>query len=149
MPPTLIVTHERRGHWAGQLRGRIGDRRVRWSESRSRGDLLSSVRGWPCPIVLLDLGANPQNDLESLARLAAEAPDALTLALEPEARASIILAAWDCGATHVWDGFAPPPSVAALVDRWVVIARRRSSNAGRPIADDRATPDLIETLLAL
>lgn len=141
----LVVTHERRGHWSAQLRGRLGDRPVRWRETRGAADLLAAVAEVPCPIVILDLAPRPLEVLDRLARVAVAAADPLVLAIDGEGRDDLRRAARECGATYVWSGFAPPPPVADLIDRWIALARRRLIEAG-PAASPAPEGDPLDPL---
>lgn len=127
----LVVISERRGYWASQLRGRLVDRPVFWRETRGLPDLLEAVDGWPNPVVVLDLGDRPRDGLERLVQVSVRAPSALTLVLDPNDRPEVREVGRSLGASLVWSGFAPPPRVAELIDRWLVLSRRRASQAGR------------------
>ena len=131
MDRQLVVINERRGHWASQLRGRLHDRPARWRETRGTADLLGALGGSPCPILVLDLGPRAAEGLERLVRASIAAPSALILALDPEDRPEVRDLARPGGATMLWSGFAPPPAVADLIDRWIALARQRCSRAGR------------------
>jgi len=137
MARQIVVTHERRGYWSRQLRGRLADRPIRWRESRSEADLRAIVLEAPCPIVVADLAPRPMERLVGLAWAAAEVTDPLVLAFNPEDDADLRQALRQCGATAVWSGFAPPPRVAELIDRWLPLARRRALEAGRSLGTDR------------
>jgi hypothetical protein len=50
--------------------------------------------------------------------------------LDGEAHDGAALLARELGATHVLSGPVPPPAVAALLDRWLPLARRRTETAG-------------------
>ncbi|WP_169973013.1 hypothetical protein [Tautonia rosea] len=127
----LVVLSERRSVWGAQLRPRLQDRPVIWRETRGTNDLLSAVEGWPCPIVLLDLGTQPREGLERLVQLSVLAPSALVLGLDRHQHPGLHDLARTLGATQVWSGFAPPPDVAKLIDRWLILARHRTALAGR------------------
>ncbi|QDV36575.1 hypothetical protein [Tautonia plasticadhaerens] len=131
MDRQLVVIHERRGSWAAQLRGRLHHRPVRWRETRGTEGLLDALGGSPCPILVLDVGPRAAEGLDRLVRASARAPSALILALDPEDRPEVRHLARPAGASMLWSGFAPPPDVAALVDRWIDVARLRASRAGR------------------
>ncbi len=127
----MLVIHERLGTWARHVRPRLaGGSPVRVVESRSPADLAAAVAGAACPVVLIDLGRRPRAALDDLDRALALAPDALVLVLDPEAHAGAALLARELGATHVLSGPATPPAVAALVGRWLPLARRRAEAAG-------------------
>jgi hypothetical protein len=144
----LVVCSERRGYWASQLRARLWDRPATWREARGTADLISAASGWPCPIVVLDLGTNPEAGLDRLGSLSAYCPDALILALDPGGLPEVERTARVLGASIVWSGFAPPPAVASLVSRWIALARQRTSRAGRAaLPEPEAEPaDPIATL---
>ena len=130
-PRQLVVISERRSAWASQLRARLQDRPVIWRETRGTNDLLASVEGWPCPIVVIDLGTQPREGLERLVQLSVLAPSALVLVLDRHRLPDVHDLALSLGATQVWSGFAPPPSVADLIGRWLTLARHRTALAGR------------------
>jgi hypothetical protein len=130
-PRQLVVISERRSTWATQLRARLQDRPVIWRETRGTNDLLAAVEGWPCPIVVLDLGTQPRDALERLVRLSVLAPSALVLVLDRLGHPDLHELAGSMGATRVWSGFAPPPRVAELIDGWLTLARHRAALAGR------------------
>ncbi|RUL87135.1 hypothetical protein [Tautonia sociabilis] len=149
MDRPLVVIHERRGYWAGQLRARLHDRPARWRETRGTADLLLAASSSPVPIVILDLGDRPAEVLERLVRLSVSSPSSLVLALDPGDRPELRQPAREFGASAFWPGFAPPPRVAALVDRWLALARQRLSRVGRAALPE-AEPDPADpmTLLA-
>lgn len=130
-PRQLVVISERRSTWASQLRARLQDRPVIWRETRGLSDLLKAVEGWPCPIVVFDLGTQPREGLERLVQLSVRAPSALVLVLDRHQHPDLHDLARTLGATRVWSGFAPPPSVARVIDQWLTLARHRTALAGR------------------
>ena len=136
----LVAISERRGYWASQLRGRLQNRPAIWKETRGTSDLLDAVEGWPCPIVVLDIGSPPREALERLVHLSLLAPTALVLALDQAGQAEVRELALSLGATSVWSGFAPPPKVASLVAHWLTLAQQRTSQAGRAALPE-ADPD--------
>lgn len=111
-----------------------------WRETRGTNDLLAAVEGWPCPIVVLDLGTQPREALERLVRLAVLCPSALVLVLDRHRHPELHDLARELGATRVWSGFAPPPNVAEVIDDWLILARHRTALAGRA-ALPRPEPD--------
>jgi hypothetical protein len=151
-PRQLVVVSERRSIWANQLRARLQDRPVIWRETRGTNDLLAAVDGWPCPIVVLDLGTQPREGLERLVRLSVLAPSALVLVLDRQRHPDTDLhdLARAMGATRVWSGFAPPPSVAEAIDEWLTLARHRAALAGRAaLPQPEPDPDDPMALLGL
>ncbi len=131
MPSQSLVIHERIGTWARQLRPRLpGDPPVRLIESRSAADLDAALAGSACPVVVIDLGHRPRAGLDDLDRVLALAPDALVLVLDPKSHASAALLAREFGAAHVLSGPTTPPAVAALIARWLDLARHRTEIAG-------------------
>ncbi len=132
MPSQVLVIHERIATWARQLRPRLVDGAVPVLvvESRSADDLDAALAGAACPLVVIDLGRRPRAALEDLDRAVKAAPDALILVLDPNANDGAALLAREMGATHVISGPAQPPAVAALLNRWLPLARKRSEAAG-------------------
>ncbi|HEX3449879.1 MAG TPA: hypothetical protein VHS97_16615, partial [Isosphaeraceae bacterium] len=84
MKRVAVILHERLGHWNRQLRPRLHDQRIRWFETRSRGDLDNLLIGLSCPVVVIDLGRQPTLGLQDLMRVLERAPDARVLVLDPE-----------------------------------------------------------------
>ena len=125
-----VVLHERLGNWARHLRPRLIDWPVRWVETRSSDDLRVAVAGVACPVVLIDLARRPRLGLDDLDLVVQSAPDALVLVLDPDASEGVAALARELGATHVLSGVAIPPDVAALVARWLPLARRRAERQG-------------------
>jgi DNA-binding NarL/FixJ family response regulator len=147
MPRQPMVIHERLGIWARQLRPRLASWPIRWAESRSAADLESLLARSPRPIVVLDLGNRPRSGLEALGCAVRAAPDVLVLVLDPAEHAGLATLARELGATLVLSGTVPPPAVAARLDRWLRLARRRAETdgwAGDPAAErdpwDRLRP---------
>jgi len=135
-----LVIHERLGIWARQLRPRLAGWPIRWSESRSPADLEAALRLESCPILLVDLADRPMAGLDALGIALTAAPNALSLVLDPAARPGVAILAREIGATQVLSGNAPPPAVAALVARWLPLARRRAEADGWA-ADPGPAPD--------
>jgi hypothetical protein len=125
-----VILHERLGNWNRQLRPRLHDRPVRWFETRSQADLDQLLTGLACPVVLIDVGRHPVAQLRDLEHLLRRAPDARVLVLDPEAHDHVAEIALELGATHVASGFVPPPFVASLLSRWVLLAQRRLDRDG-------------------
>jgi len=117
-----VVLHERLGTWAGQLRPRLQGRLVRWFETRSQADLTEVLTGLLNPVVLIDLTRNLLEGLRDLDRVVTLAPGARVLVLDPEAHEGVSSLARELGATHVISGFVPPPEVAHMIDRWILLA---------------------------
>jgi hypothetical protein len=71
------------------------------------------------------------------------------LVLDPETDDGVADMARELGATHVISGFAPPPEVACLMDRWINMANRLADRVGwsRHITTD-VPRDLEEWLLS-
>lgn len=125
-----VVLHERLGGWNRQLRPRLSEMPVRWFESRSTADLEGILDGVAFPIVLIDLAGQPLDGLEALDLVRTRTPGARVLVLDSGAGADRRELAYELGATLVHAGFAPPPFVAALIARWVALARHRTESAG-------------------
>jgi hypothetical protein len=125
-----VILHERLGNWARQLRARLHDVPIRLIETRSRADLGVILTGLACPVVLIDPGAHVTNGLLDIDLVVNRAPDALILVNNPEANAEVTSLARELGATHVLSGFVPPPDVAGLLLRWIVLARRQIERDG-------------------
>jgi hypothetical protein len=135
MPPATVVTHERRGTWARQLRPRLaGAGPVVWVESRSGDDLEQAIRGVASPIVVIDVADRPRAMLEDLDRAAAAAPAGLFLVLDPRRHPGVTDLAFELGATLALAGAVPPPRVAGLLLRWLPLARRRAEADGWALA---------------
>jgi hypothetical protein len=125
-----VILHERLGNWARQLRPRLHDQPIRWYETRSRSDLEGVLTGLAAPVVLIDLGRYPAAGLMDVDLVFRRASDARILVLDPASRHGVAGLARELGATHVESGFVPPPVVAALVARWIVLADRRIDRDG-------------------
>lgn len=125
-----LVTHERLGNWARQLRPRVAGWPVRLVETRSADELAGALGRSACPLVVLDLGDRPRAGLEDLDRALPAAPNALVLALERTGQPAVALLARELGATHVLSGVATPPMVLNLLGRWLPLALRRAESDG-------------------
>jgi hypothetical protein len=126
----VVVTHERLGNWARQLRPRFLAWPIRWVETRSTADLEAALAGLACPVVLIDLGRRVRAGLEDLDRAAQAAPGALFLVLDPERHEGVATFARELGATHVVSGPVTPPEVVRLLARWLPLAQRLSERDG-------------------
>ena len=138
-----VILHERLGQWNRQLRPRLHDQRIRWFETRSRGDLDNLLIGLYCPVVLIDFGNQPKTGLQDLERVLDRASDARVLVLDPECHSGVAGLARELGATHVASGCVPPPWVASLLVRWIELAHRTIDRNGWSIAalaDNTADP---------
>jgi hypothetical protein len=124
-------------------------RPVQWIETRSTADLDKVLLGLSYPVVLIDLKRNVVEGLSDLDRITRLFPGARVLVLDPETDDGVADMARELGATHVISGFAPPPEVACLMDRWITLANRFADRVGwsRPIATD-VPRDLEEWLLS-
>jgi CheY-like chemotaxis protein len=144
---TLLIIHERLGNWGRQIRPRA----VRWParvvETRSAADLEAALARAACPILLIDLGDRVRAGLEDLHRAVQAAPNALSLVLDAKARPAVALLARELGATHVLSGVVTPPSVVALLTRWLPLARRRAELDGWA-GDTKAAADPLDNLLS-
>lgn len=138
MTQVAVVLHERLGTWSTQLRPRVQGRPVHWIETRSAADLEKALPGLAFPVVLIDLKRNVVEGLSDLDRLMRLFPGTRVLVLDPEAQDGVAQLARELGATQVISGFAPPPEVACLIDRWIALAERETGRAGwsRPITSD-------------
>jgi len=125
-----VILYERLGNWARHLRPRLADQPVRWFETRSPADLEGVLAGLASPVVLIDLGRHPAAGLEAVELVGLRAPDARILVLDPEAHGPVPGLARELGATHVISGFVPPPVLAALLARWIALARRSLEQTG-------------------
>jgi hypothetical protein len=126
----VLVIHERLGHWARQMRPRLSSWPVRLVETRSAADLEAAVAGRACPVVVIDLSRRVRSGLEDLDRATRAAPNAMVLVLDPGSHEGVALLARELGASHVIAGVATPPAVAALLARWLPLARRRDDRDG-------------------
>jgi DNA-binding response OmpR family regulator len=143
-----IITHERRGLWARQLRPRFPSESIRWVETRSADDLRAALRGRSRPIVVLDLGDPLRRGLADLAEAREVAPDALIVVVEPRERPEAMALAPEMGATLVLPGVVVPPAMAELIARWIALANQRADAEGWS-PDREPKPDLIDELIAL
>ncbi len=135
MPTTTLITHERLGTWARQLRPRlVGSSKelgfARLVETRSTADLLAAVSRCPAPLIVIDVADRPRVMLDELDAVALAAPDALILVLDPLAHAGLAPLARELGATLVIRGVAAPPRVWEIVARWLPISIRRLERSG-------------------
>ena len=146
-----VILHERLGAWASQLQSRLGDRPVRWYETRSLADLDAATLGVACPVVLIDLSRNvealaPWTIYRGLCRGRG------TLVLDPDIHEGVAMLARELGATEVISGFVPPPEVADRIDRWISLAAAQIEREGwsRPLAADSPvdSESWIEAVLA-
>ena len=125
-----VILHGRMGDWSRQLRPRLHDLPVRWFESRSSQDLKTLLGGLAFPLVLIDAGRERGLSLRDLGRILIDAPRARVLVLDPDAVPGFALMARELGAAHVFSGFVPPPVVASLLSRWILISRSDIARAG-------------------
>lgn len=143
-----LIVHERLGQWARQLRPRVASWPVRLIETRSASDLRAALGPGVGRLVVLDLGRQPARALDDLARCHDTARDALVLALDPSGSAEIASVARALGVTAWLPGPVPPPEVAALLERWLPLARHRAQADGWG-APPPAEPEPWEALLGL
>ena len=135
MASLVLVIHERIGTWARQLRPRL----VGVADPAGRDPVGGRPRGGAGRRGLPGRGDRPgpparaPGSKTSTARCAV-APDALVLVLDPEAHDGVAPLARELGATHVVAGPATPPAVAALLARWLPLARRRAEADGWSVA---------------
>ena len=125
-----MILHGCLGKWARQLRPRLHDLPIRLIETRSRADLEAILTGLACPVVLIDPGKHVANGLIDIELVLTKAPDALVLVNNPESNPEVGSLARELGATHVLSGFVPPPHVACLLLRWILLARRQIEHDG-------------------
>jgi hypothetical protein len=125
-----VILHERLGNWARQLRPRLNDLPIRLIETRSRADLEAILTGIASPVVLIDPGKHIANGLLDIELVLNQAPDALVLVNNPESNPEVASLAREFGATHVLSGFVPPPDVAGLLLRWILLAQREIEHDG-------------------
>jgi hypothetical protein len=125
-----LIIHERLGNWVRQLRPRLSAWPIRLVESRSAADLEGALAGTACPIVVIDLDRRPGAGLDDLERATRTAPSALVLVLDPGGHDGVAVLARELGATHVFSGVVTPPTVARLLERWIVLAQRRTETDG-------------------
>ncbi|SIO57830.1 hypothetical protein SAMN05444166_5500 [Singulisphaera sp. GP187] len=132
-----LIIHERLGNWVRQLRPRLAAWPIRLTESRSLADLEGALAGTTSPILVIDLDRRPRAGLDDLERATRAVPSALVLVLDPGAHDGVAVLARELGATHVYSGVVTPPTVARLLERWIMLAQRRTeaegwSNARKP-----------------
>ena len=125
-----LIIHERLGNWTRQLRPRLLTWPIRIIESRSAADLEGALAGTACPIVVIDLDRRPRAGLDDLERATRKAPAALVLVLDPGVHDEVALLARELGAAHVFSGVVTPPAVARLLERWILLAQRRTEADG-------------------
>jgi hypothetical protein len=140
-----LILHERLGNWARQLRPRLQNLPIRWFETRSRADLEHVLPGLAYPVVLIDPGKVVANGLVDLDLVLMRSPGALVLVNNAESDIEVTCLARELGATHVLSGFVPPPEVASLLTRWILLALRQSERAGWS-RTSLPEPNLIEDL---
>ncbi len=80
-----VILHGRLGDWFRQLRPRMHDQPIRWFESRSPEDLGVLLIGLAFPVVLIDLGRQPESALRDLGLISLNAPSARALVLDSKA----------------------------------------------------------------
>jgi hypothetical protein len=88
------------------------------------------LTGLANPIVLIDLTRNPFEGLRDLDRVVTRSSSARVLVLNPEAHEYASAMARELGATHVISGFVPPPEIAQLIDRWILLASSTAATEG-------------------
>jgi hypothetical protein len=81
-------------------------------------------------VVLIDPGSYIANGLTDIELALSKAPDALVLVNNPDSIPEVTSLARELGATHVLSGFVPPPHVAGLLLRWILLARRQIEHDG-------------------
>jgi hypothetical protein len=125
-----VILHERLGNWNRQLRPWLHGLPIRWFETRSQADLDAVLTGLAYPVVLIDLARQAVQGLKDLCQVHERAPDARTFVLDPEVHAGVVELARELGATYAAAGFVPPPVVASLLARWVVLAQQSIEKEG-------------------
>jgi hypothetical protein len=125
-----VILHGRLGEWFRQLRPRLREQPVRWLESRSFEDLRLLLDGLAAPLVLIDTGREPASALKALGLVTLTVPGARILVLAPAMVEGYPVLSRELGATHLFSGFVPPPAVANLLARWIVLARRDMEQSG-------------------
>ena len=127
-----VITHERWGSWARQLRPRLARLPVLVQESRSAADLKAALRAHPAALVVIDLGTGPVERLGELLQCREVVADtgALVLVLDPDTVPGAAGLARELGATLVRSGFVSPPQVVRLLERWTALAARRAQAGG-------------------
>ena len=138
-----LILHERLGNWARQLRPRMHSLPIRWFETRSRADLEDVLTGLACPVVLIDPGKHVACGMLDLDLIRMRAPGSLVLMNQTEPDTQTATLARELGATHVLCGFVPPPEVAGLLTRWVLLARRLIERGGwsRSLSPESSFPE--------
>jgi hypothetical protein len=130
MAAPSVIIHERVANWSRQLRPRFRDWAIRWTETRSAGELARASAGLACPILVVDLDRHPARGLRELDEALQVSPGALTLVLDPLDRPEVADVARELGATLVLGGVVVPPRVEALLQRWLPIAKNRTEAEG-------------------
>ena len=143
----ILITHERLGFWARQLRPRISEWGFGLVESRSVEDLQSAAEKSACPIILVDFRDADRIRFEDLLITRITAPASLILVLIPITLPSLSRIMIEAGATAVLPGSAPPPEVLGQLQRWIELARTRTLADGWAM-NRRAEPEPWELLLA-
>jgi DNA-binding NarL/FixJ family response regulator len=143
---TPLIVHERIGTWARQLRPRVSGWLVRLVETRSASDLVAALTGSACPIGVFDLTGRTRSGLEELDQASQAAPAGLFLILDDTGRPELADLARELGASHVLPSGTPPPTVAALLARWLTLARRRAECDGWAVIPEDPRPDWLRLL---
>ncbi|WP_165250078.1 hypothetical protein [Paludisphaera soli] len=125
-----VVIHERTGAWARRLRTRIDDTRVSWFETRTTAELLDAIAATSSPVVLIEVGPDPERALRDLAELQSRCNGSLILVLDPADRPSVRELAAEFGAVHAASGSVTPPEVAGWLDRWIALGADRIAREG-------------------
>ena len=125
-----IIVHERIGRWVLQVRPRAGGWGFECVETRRPEQAAWRARGHACPIALVDLGKTPGDGLAAVHALARAAPRGLILVLDPLRHEGIDPVCRALGASHVLSGPVVPPVVVDRLERWVELARSRSTLDG-------------------
>jgi len=131
-----IILHERLANWSRQLRPRLQDWPIRWSETRSEAALVLAASRSSCPIVVVELDRRGFQGLRDLERALEASPNALSLVLDPLNRPGVEPVAREIGATLFLPGVVVPPEVEQLLRRWLPIARGRSEAQGWSVATE-------------
>lgn len=142
MQSQSVIIHERLAHWSRQLRPRFRGWPIRWSETRSRAELVRATARAACPILVIDLADRPIRGLEDLGAALAAVPTALSLVLGPGSDPAVGMTARELGATLVLPGVVVPPEVVGLLRRWLPLARQRTETGGwsAPSEPDPSNP---------
>ncbi len=130
MARTPLIVHERLANWARLLRPRVVSWPVRLVETRTAADLARAWRSSACPLIVVDLDRWPRQGLDDLVKAQPLDSEALVLVLDPGVHAEVPPLAREIGVAHVLGGVVTPPAVAALLERWLAIARRRAEAEG-------------------